>query len=196
MAEVRRGTWVGALAGAVAAGASAGVGVAVRRGRAGTDTPDPDEASLATPSWPAGDVRVRTVMAGDGVALHVEESGPEHAPLTVVLVHGYALDLTFWRLPACSRWPRTSGWSRTTTGRTAGRGAASPLHCTIDQLGERPRRRCWRRLVPTGPVVLVGHSMGGMTIMALADRAPGALRRAGWSASALLQHQRRAAGRR
>jgi pimeloyl-ACP methyl ester carboxylesterase len=27
-------------------------------------------------------------------------------------------------------------------------------------------------VVPTGPVVLVGHSMGGMTVMALADSAP------------------------
>ncbi len=29
-----------------------------------------------------------------------------------------------------------------------------------------------RELVPTGDVVLVGHSMGGMTIMAFAERHP------------------------
>jgi pimeloyl-ACP methyl ester carboxylesterase len=42
--------------------------------------------------------------------------------------------------------------------------------CTIDRLGE-DLAEVIEALVP-GPCVLVGHSMGGMTIMALADRHP------------------------
>ena len=44
-------------------------------------------------------------------------------------------------------------------------------HANIDQLG-RDLRRVVDAAAPTGPVVLIGHSMGGMTIMALADQAP------------------------
>ena len=42
---------------------------------------------------------------------------------------------------------------------------------TIDQLGD-DLYRVLAEVAPTGPVVLVGHSMGGMAVMALADRHP------------------------
>ncbi|MFL6112348.1 MAG: alpha/beta fold hydrolase, partial [Catenulispora sp.] len=42
---------------------------------------------------------------------------------------------------------------------------------SIDQLG-RDLAAVLDRLVPAGPVVLAGHSMGGMTIMALAEQRP------------------------
>ena len=44
-------------------------------------------------------------------------------------------------------------------------------HCTIDQLG-RDLYAVLEAVVPAGPVVLVGHSMGGMTVLALADQRP------------------------
>jgi pimeloyl-ACP methyl ester carboxylesterase len=42
---------------------------------------------------------------------------------------------------------------------------------SIDQLG-RDLKAVIDAAVPTGPIVLVGHSMGGMTVMALADQYP------------------------
>ncbi len=48
---------------------------------------------------------------------------------------------------------------------------ADPKHSTIDHLGH-DLRAVIDTLVPTGPVVLVGHSMGGMTLLALADSHP------------------------
>jgi pimeloyl-ACP methyl ester carboxylesterase len=53
-----------------------------------------------------------------------------------------------------------------------GRSAATPLpDATIDRTG-RDLAQVLDAAVPPGPVVLVGHSMGGMSIMALARRRP------------------------
>ena len=46
---------------------------------------------------------------------------------------------------------------------------------TIDQLG-RDLKAVIDAAVPEGPLVLVGHSMGGMTVMALADQYPELIR--------------------
>ena len=48
---------------------------------------------------------------------------------------------------------------------------ASRESCTIEQLGH-DLDAVIRALAPEGPLVLVGHSMGGMTIMALAEQTP------------------------
>jgi len=56
--------------------------------------------------------------------------------------------------------------------RSHGASGRSPReHSTIDQLGA-DLETILRAVAPDGPVVLVGHSMGGMTILALADRSP------------------------
>jgi pimeloyl-ACP methyl ester carboxylesterase len=56
--------------------------------------------------------------------------------------------------------------------RSHGRSGRSPRkHANIDQLGD-DLRTVLDALVPTGDVVLVGHSMGGMAIMAFAERHP------------------------
>jgi pimeloyl-ACP methyl ester carboxylesterase len=56
--------------------------------------------------------------------------------------------------------------------RSHGKSGRSPAHhSTIDQLG-RDLHAVLQACAPQGPVVLVGHSMGGMTIMALADQHP------------------------
>ncbi|OMQ10688.1 alpha/beta hydrolase, partial [Modestobacter sp. VKM Ac-2676] len=52
---------------------------------------------------------------------------------------------------------------------TSGRGDAA--HATIEQLGADLEAVLEAR-VPRGPVVLVGHSMGGMTVLAFARRRP------------------------
>jgi pimeloyl-ACP methyl ester carboxylesterase len=110
-----------------------------------------------------------TVHAADGVPLHVEVEGPEDAPLTVVFCHGYCLNQDSWHY---QRRDLDSGlrkvfWDQRGHGRS-GRGDIA--HATIDQCGED--LLAVLRATATGPVVLVGHSMGGMTIMALAERHP------------------------
>ncbi|SHE41731.1 Pimeloyl-ACP methyl ester carboxylesterase [Streptoalloteichus hindustanus] len=125
---------------------------------------------------PAPD-REYTVAADDGVPLSVEEVDPADGgepDLTVVLVHGYTLDRRSWHfqrldLPELTR-PRV----RLVRYDQRGHGRSGPStrpNCTLDQLG-RDLDAVLRTVVPTGPVVLVGHSMGGMTIMALAEQRP------------------------
>ncbi len=160
---------LGAAVGVIAVGAAAGL-VAERHvvGRARL-RPDP-EAGQSFFSLPAD--RERVVLAEDGVALHVEEVGPEHAGVTVVLVHGYCQEMAAWHYQrlalAAEADLRVVLYDHRSHGRS-GRGSAESA--TIDQLG-RDLRSVLDEVVPHGLVVLVGHSMGGMTVMALADAAP------------------------
>jgi pimeloyl-ACP methyl ester carboxylesterase len=159
------------VAGLVAAGAAVGVATekyAIGRVR-GRPDPEADE-----PFGRLRPDRTRTVRADDGVPLAVEEVGPADAPLTVVFVHGLALALGSWHY----QWLGLSDMTRPRLRmvfydhRSHGRsGRAPPETVTIDQLGD-DLHRVLAEVVPTGPVVLVGHSMGGMSVMALADRHP------------------------
>ena len=69
--------------------------------------------------------------------------------------------------PTAARCARSS----TTSAPTAAPGARRPGHATIEQLGH-DLKTVLDTVVPHGPIVLVGHSMGGMTIMALAEEHP------------------------
>lgn len=168
MSGRRRVGAVGAVVGVVAAGAAAGLAAeryAVGRTR---NRPDPEalEPFGALPSD-----RVRRVVATDGVPLHVEEVGPEKAPVTVVFCHGYTQRLHVWhyqRLALAGKRVRLVFWDQRSHG-LSGRSARE--RCTIDQLGA-DLLTVLEATAPTGRVVLVGHSMGGMTIMALADARP------------------------
>lgn len=121
--------------------------------------------------------RESTVTADDGVPLSAEEIDPADggAPeLTVVLVHGYTLDRRCWHfqrrdLP-CSTAPRVRVvlYDQRSHGRS---GRSARCACTIEQLA-RDLDAVIRAMAPTGPLVLVGHSMGGMTIMGLAEHHP------------------------
>jgi len=160
---------IGAVAGAVAIGAAAGLAAeryAIGRVRLAED-PEADEPFFRLPAD-----RVRRVVADDGVPLHVEEVGPEGAPLTVVFCHGYTLQLASWHYQRKALAQEGLGklvfWDQRSHGRS---GRSRPDHATIDQLG-RDLHAVVEACAPTGRVVLVGHSMGGMTIMALADRHP------------------------
>ncbi|GIF11686.1 alpha/beta fold hydrolase [Actinoplanes teichomyceticus] len=110
----------------------------------------------------------------DGVRLHVEISGPADAPLTVVLLHGWCLDRRTWRQQVDAlralgrRAPRVIAYDARGHGRSS---ATRRSAATLDQLGD-DLAEVVRRLAPSGPVVLAGHSMGGMTIMEYAHRHP------------------------
>jgi pimeloyl-ACP methyl ester carboxylesterase len=165
----RRVGLVGGLLGVVAVGA--GVGLAAERMAVGRTRLRPDpEADEPFFGLPAD--RTSTVLADDGVPLHVEETGPRDAPLTVVLSHGYTQEMAVWHYQrkalAAEPGVRAVYWDQ----RSHGRSGRSPAEReTIDQLG-RDLHAVLEAVAPAGPVVLVGHSMGGMTVMALADSAP------------------------
>ena len=114
------------------------------------------------------------VLTDDGIELHYETSGAPDAGLTVVFVHGYTLNLGayhFQRLAlteAFGTGVRQVFYDQRSHGRS---GRAPSGSCTIEQLGH-DLYSVLDQVVPAGPVVLVGHSMGGMTVMALADRHP------------------------
>ncbi|MBA3309664.1 MAG: alpha/beta hydrolase [Nocardioidaceae bacterium] len=157
----------GAAAGVVVAGAAAGILAerqVVARRRAEAEQPF---GSLRAPR--------RTVVADDGLELHaeVEEAdagiGSSGAP-TLIFLHGYALNLDSWHFQrgALRGDHRMVFYDQRSHGRS---GRSRDEHCTIDQLG-RDLSVVIDELAGDGPVVLVGHSMGGMTIMALAEQHP------------------------
>jgi pimeloyl-ACP methyl ester carboxylesterase len=170
----RRRTWgavgaVGVAAGAAATGAAVGL---ARRRRGPAQAPAPGIGTVAPVAGVAS-----SVTADDGVRLSCEEIEPDAgvpADLTVVLVHGFALDRRTWQFQRgfLARLTRPAVRQVIYDQRSHGRSERAPRSsCTIDQLG-RDLDAVLRALAPEGPLVLVGHSMGGMTIMALADQRP------------------------
>jgi pimeloyl-ACP methyl ester carboxylesterase len=191
----RKAGVAGAAIGVVAAGAAAGVAIerlTVGRGmrkkaRLALDSTGPYGSLRGTPGKAYSD---------DGTELYyeVDEVEPEAslaprrrrlfgrkapAPVTVVFSHGYCLNQDSWHFQraALRGVVRTVHWDQRSHGRS-GRGVAqledrTPL--TIDQLG-RDLLAVMEAAVPEGPIVLVGHSMGGMTVMALAEQFPELIR--------------------
>ncbi|MEU9381329.1 alpha/beta hydrolase [Streptomyces sp. NPDC048279] len=193
------GTWLkvtgiaGAAIGVLAAGAAAGVAVERmtvgrgmrRRARLALDSAGPYGTLRGTPGKATSD---------DGTELYYEvdevepDLGPAvsprrrrlfgrkaPAPVTVVFSHGYCLNQDSWHFQraALRGVVRTVHWDQRSHGRS-GRGVAqheSGTALTIDQLG-RDLKAVLDAAVPEGPIVLVGHSMGGMTVMALAAHCP------------------------
>ncbi|GAA1759179.1 alpha/beta fold hydrolase [Nonomuraea sp. AD125B] len=158
------------IAGALVGAASAGVAAAAmaKRYAVGRIRLRPDTEA----SEPFGELRgrERTHITSDGVALHVELDGPDDAPLTIVFCHGYCLSLESWHYQRKDLREnyRLVLWDQRSHGRSQ---RAQADESMIDRLGD-DLAEVIEEFVP-GPCVLVGHSMGGMTIMALADRHPG-----------------------
>jgi pimeloyl-ACP methyl ester carboxylesterase len=118
------------------------------------------------------------VEADDGVVLYaeVDELSPYEATATyedqatVVLVHGFALTLDCWHFQrqAFRGKRRLVLYDQRSHGRS---GRSSQENATIDQLG-KDLLTVLDTLAANEPVVLVGHSMGGMSIVALAEQHP------------------------
>ncbi|MFT3714587.1 MAG: alpha/beta hydrolase [Gordonia sp. (in: high G+C Gram-positive bacteria)] len=126
-----------------------------------------DEASTVIADDGVG-LAVRTVVTGD----RKSETAPE---LTVIFVHGFTLRMASWhfqRYGLAQRWAdrriRMVFYDQRGHGRSD---PATRAGCTIHQTAE-DLAAVMRAVAPTGPVVLVGHSMGGMTIMRLARNHP------------------------
>ncbi|MGH3355593.1 MAG: alpha/beta fold hydrolase [Nocardioidaceae bacterium] len=163
----RLGGIVGGAAGLVATGVAARV-VAQRR----AETRRRAERSQLRAELGSLRGRVSRLSSEDGVELHVEVDEPAGEPsgATVVFVHGYALNHDSWHYQrqALRDRHRLVFYDQRSHGRSA---RSDDEHSNLDQLG-RDLGRVVDAAAPSGPVVLVGHSMGGMSIMALAEQRP------------------------
>ncbi|MFJ8130443.1 alpha/beta fold hydrolase [Streptomyces hydrogenans] len=196
----RRAGFAGAAIGVLAAGAAAGV--AVERLTVGRSVRQKARLALDA-TGPYGTLRGTPgrALADDGTVLAYETDetdgtgaadgargaggageaggtgvaeGSGEAPVTVVFSHGFCLSQDSWHYQreALRGRVRTVFWDQRGHGRSA-RGPEEPV--TIDRLG-RDLKAVIDAAAPEGPLVLVGHSMGGMTVMALADRHPELIR--------------------
>ena len=164
--SIARRVW-GAAAGAAglaAAGAVVRVAqrhrVIARRG-AGDETPF---GSLRSPEL--------TVVADDGLRLHAEVDpvdGAADTDLTIVFAHGYSLNLDCWHFQRAGYrgQVRTVFYDQRSHGRSE---RSAEERCTVDQLGQ-DLLRVIEDTAP-GPCVVVGHSMGGMSLVSLAEQRP------------------------
>jgi len=121
----------------------------------------------------------REVTCSDGVVLHAEvdevtphahgKRGRSDDP-TLVFVHGYALNLDCWHFQreVFRGKHRMAFYDQRSHGRSE---RSDREHANIEQLGD-DLARVIEEVAPKGDVVLVGHSMGGMSIIALAERHP------------------------
>ena len=112
-----------------------------------------------------------TVLAEDGVPLHVEINGPDTAAMTIIFCHGYTVNQNCWHFQRRELSEhRLVFWDQRDHGRS---GRSAEGSGSIAQLGTDLKAVIDAAAPGPAPVVLVGHSMGGMTIMALADQYPG-----------------------
>ncbi|MGZ4509627.1 MAG: alpha/beta fold hydrolase [Blastococcus sp.] len=114
------------------------------------------------------------VPTSDGAVLHATVDGRDDAPVTLVLAHGWTLAQGAWDDVADLLTPRVAaGELRVIRYDQPGHGRStwSEGEVSIDRLGTA-LGELLDRLVPSGAAVLGGHSMGGMTIMALAAARP------------------------
>jgi pimeloyl-ACP methyl ester carboxylesterase len=174
---IRRRTVTGIGIGLAAAGTTAAVGVvADRLSRALQTAKSLDVVDTYQEEASA----LVVVVADDGVPLHVEVDEPLGRPPassngsavpTVVFSHGYTLSLRSWvfqRRALKAAGYRVVLWDQRGHGLS---GAGSKESYNIDQLG-LDLQAVISAVVPPGPIILVGHSMGGMTMMSLALHSP------------------------
>lgn len=164
------------LLGAAALGGVTAQRRAVRRYRVASGADEPGYDLLAAD-------RSYSVLGDDGVVLHVEEVGPLDAPLTVIFGHGWTLRSGAWHYQRLGLADWTPGPTHSSGGRAAirlvffdqrshGRSsrAGSDHTSMADLAGDLAA--VIATAAPEGPVVLVGHSMGGMALITLAGLRP------------------------
>jgi pimeloyl-ACP methyl ester carboxylesterase len=155
--------WTAGTAAAVVAAGVAAERLAVRRLRARPD-PEADEPLGMLPPEDLGPVR-----SFDGAELRVRAAGPPDAP-ALVFLHGITLDLTTWYY----QWRTFSDRYRCILYDQRAHGGSSRPPSgdyTLTAMGH-DLRAVLDVAVPEGPAVVIGHSLGGMAILAFADLYP------------------------
>jgi pimeloyl-ACP methyl ester carboxylesterase len=146
----------GVAAGAVAAGAIGGIAVK-RRHEHSTD-----QVRWELPPQDLGDVE-----SFDGTRISVHAAGPPEAPV-LLFVHGFSLDGTTW----FEQWMDLSTEFRCVVMDQRGHGRSGPA--AHGDLSLRSMARDIAAVLdlvsPENPAVLIGHSMGAMAILALAEQ--------------------------
>lgn len=123
---------------------------------------------------------LQRVYASDGTALAYRQIGPPTAPLTVVFSHGFCLTMDAW-LPQARHLSTALGDTVRLVlydHRGHGHSDTPDDHATytLNQLGD-DLATIITSLSFNTPVVLVGHSMGGMAALSFAARHPEMVRR-------------------
>ncbi|SOD85945.1 alpha/beta fold hydrolase [Streptomyces sp. Ag109_G2-15] len=120
----------------------------------------------AGPYAPPAPARTLTAVSADGARLHVEVHGPENAP-PVVLSHGWTCSTAFWaaQIRELAADHRVIAYDQ----RGHGRSPASHA-CTTEALADDLEAVLAQTLARGEKALVVGHSMGGMTVMAASAR--------------------------
>ena len=141
---------------------SDGVGAAIHRSTAAR--------ARGRTAIPGRTPEVLDVRSKDGTRIHTEAYGPADAP-TIVLSHGILCELGFWRnqIRDLADDYRVVAFDH----RGHGRSQAAPARAyTMDHLAD-DLHAVLCAAVPDGrPAVVAGHSMGGIAVMAWAERYP------------------------
>jgi pimeloyl-ACP methyl ester carboxylesterase len=171
MSKRKRAGLIGAVVGVAAAGVAAGVAVerlVVRRARR-------DDPLVEEPFGMLPYDETITVETDEDIELHVEivealEAAPQLP--TIVFVHGFCLDQGTFHFQRKAL--DAKGKYRMVFYDQPGHGLSSALDegeyelpALGDALADVIKATC-----PSGPIVLIGHSMGGMAIMAFAEQYP------------------------
>lgn len=146
----------GIAVGAVAAGV---VGRAVVRRHHGPEAPIGD--------LPPEDLG--RVASFDGTELAVRAAGDPSAPV-VLLAHGFSLDMSVW----CELWPELARDARVIAFDHRSHGASGPAahgDLSLRAMG-RDVAAVLRATSEGRPAVVIGHSMGAMAILAMAEQRP------------------------
>ncbi len=156
-----------AVAGGAAAAGAAAVSAERRAIRLARSAPDPARGEPLAERPGTG----RRVRSFDGTVIDVRVAGAarRNRP-TLVFAHGFSLDLTTWHF----QWKALSERYRCVLFDQRGHGLsepAGPAGYTVEALGE-DLRAVLDATVAGGRAVLLGHSMGGMSVLSLAAQHP------------------------
>ena len=124
--------------------------------------------------FPVTDRHTKFMRTFDGLELDVRVYGPAGVPVTVLLSHCWTLNQEDWHYQVRALQQEFGHRIRIVTWDHRGHGAsevAPKSSCTIETLA-RDMADVIATYAPTGNLVLAGHSIGGMTIMALAEQQP------------------------
>jgi pimeloyl-ACP methyl ester carboxylesterase len=149
----------------LSAGVAAGAVVAGIAGRAALRRRHDHEDDLMGDPPPEN---LGFVESFDGTKLAVRAAGDPQAP-SMILAHGFSLDMTIWN----ETWPELANGFRVVTFDHRSHGASDPA--AHGDLSVRAMGRDLAAVLEqatSGRAVVVGHSMGGVALLALAELRP------------------------